>query len=40
MNKRKIIQDNLLGQLIREIKIQTFLDHPNIIKCYGFFSDK
>ena len=27
-------------QFIREMKIQTFLDHPNIIKNYGFFSDE
>ena len=25
-------------QFIREMKIQTFLDHPNIIKNSGFFS--
>ena len=27
-------------QLIREIKIQTFLNHPNIVKLYTFFCDK
>jgi calcium-dependent protein kinase len=27
-------------QLIREIKIHSMLDHPNILKCYGVFSDK
>jgi aurora kinase len=40
MDKRKIIQDNLLVQFIRELKIQTFLDHPNIIKTYAFFADE
>jgi serine/threonine protein kinase len=40
MNKQKIIQDNLLGQFIRELKIQSFLEHPNIIRCYGYFSDQ
>jgi hypothetical protein len=40
MNKRKIVQDNLLVQFIRELKIQTFLDHPNIIKTHGFFADE
>lgn len=40
MEKKKIIQDNLLVQFIRELKIQTFLDHPNIIKTYGFFADE
>jgi serine/threonine protein kinase len=39
MNKKKIIEDNLLTQFIRELKIQTFLEHPNIIRCYGSFSD-
>jgi serine/threonine protein kinase len=29
-----------LIQFIRELKIQTFLDHPNIIHNYGFFSDE
>lgn len=27
-------------QFIRELKIQSFLDHPNIIKNYGYFSDE
>jgi serine/threonine protein kinase len=26
-------------QLFREIKIQMFLDHPNIIKLYHFYVD-
>jgi len=26
-------------QLVREIKIQSYLNHPNIVKLYGFFSD-
>lgn len=25
--------------MIREIKIQTFLNHPNIVKLYTFFCD-
>jgi len=39
MNKKKIIEQNFLVQFTRELKIQMFLDHPNIIKNYGFFSD-
>lgn len=39
MDKKKIVQDNLLTQFIRELKIQSFLDHPNITKTYGYFSD-
>jgi len=29
----------MLDQFIQEIKIQMFLDHPNIVKLYGFFDD-
>jgi len=39
LNKKKIMSDGLLTQFIRELKIQTFLDHPNIIKTFAFFSD-
>jgi serine/threonine protein kinase len=27
-------------QFIRELKIQKFLEHPNIIKIYGLFCDE
>jgi aurora kinase len=40
VDKKKIIKDNLLVQFIRELKIQSFLDHPNIIKTYGYFVDE
>ena len=39
IEKAKIVRENLLEQFIRELKIQTFLDHPNIISLYGFFQD-
>lgn len=29
-----------IGQLIREIKIQSYLDHPNIVQLYSFFADE
>lgn len=35
-----IKEENILNQLTRELKIQMFLDHPNIIKLYSFFHDK
>ena len=27
-------------QFVRELKIQSFLEHPNIIKTYGYFADE
>jgi serine/threonine protein kinase len=40
IQKKKILAENFLEQFIREIKIQLYLDHPNIIKIYGLFSDE
>jgi serine/threonine protein kinase len=40
VEKKRIIQENFLTQFIREIKIQAYLDHPNIAKIYGFFHDE
>jgi len=34
------VDNKLIIQLIREIKIQSFLNHPNIVKMYTFFADK
>jgi len=39
VEKKRIIKDNFLVQFIRELKIQSFLDHPNIVKVYGYFHD-
>lgn len=30
----------MINQLIREIKIQMFMNHPNLIKLYSFFGDE
>jgi aurora kinase len=30
---------HMLDQFVQSIKIQMFLDHPNIVKVYGFFDD-
>lgn len=27
------------NQLVQEIKIQTYLRHPNLLKMHGFFCD-
>lgn len=40
MNKSDIISYKLERQFIREIEIQTTLNHPNIAKLYGYFHDK
>ena len=34
------MDQRLIVQLIREIKIQSFLSHPNIVKLYTFFADE
>lgn len=33
------IDKKLIVQLVREIKIQSFLNHPNIVKLFSFFCD-
>jgi serine/threonine protein kinase len=39
MSKREITQSSMMEQLVRELKIQMFVNHPNVIKVYGFFDD-
>jgi aurora kinase, other len=34
------VGSNLVIQLVREIKIQSFLNHPNVVKMYNFFADE
>ncbi len=26
-------------QIVQEIKLQMFMNHPNVLKLYGFFND-
>ena len=40
VNKGFVLRENLLGQFIRELKIQAYLDHPGVVKLYGFFHDE
>ena len=35
MEKKMIYEHETTGQFIREVRIQMFLSHPNIIKIYG-----
>jgi serine/threonine protein kinase len=37
--KRQLCKSGVLKQLQREIEIQSHLNHPNILKMYGFFYD-
>ena len=32
-------EEEITEQFTRELKIQMFLNHPNIIKMFGFFDD-
>ena len=40
LNKKEIKRLNAEKLVVREIKIHSFLDHPNIIKLFGVFHDK
>lgn len=39
MEKNRILRDNFLLQFVQKLKIQSFLDHLNIIRVYGCFCD-
>lgn len=40
VNKDVIRQENLVDQVVKEIKIQSFLSHSHIIKLYSVFDDR
>ena len=40
IKKSAIIQNDMMEQFIMEIKLQLFLNHPNILKLYGVFDDE
>ena len=40
VSKARIREENIEEPFIREIKIQMYLNHPNIVKLYGFFADE
>jgi serine/threonine protein kinase len=38
--EKKLLKDEeITEQFVRELKIQMFVNHPNIIKMYGYFED-
>ena len=39
VSKQMIREENLEEPFTREVKIQMFLQHPNIVKLYGYFHD-
>lgn len=39
MNKAKIREADMVDQVFWEIKLQTYMNHPNILKLFGFFHD-
>jgi serine/threonine protein kinase len=38
--KNKLIEYNIIEQFIREIKLHNSMNHPNIVRFYGFFEEK
>lgn len=36
---RSTMNDTAMQQLVREVKIQSYLNHPHIVKLYNFFVD-
>lgn len=40
MNKTKVKDSGMQDQVVSEIKLQTYMNHPNILKIYGFFHDQ
>jgi len=40
MERRIIERQKMWKQILNEIKIQTYLNHPNIVRLFGFFEEK
>ena len=40
VKKKHLIEEGIVDQFIREVKIQMFLNHPNILKLYGLMHDQ
>lgn len=40
INKKELKESEMQAQLVQEIKIQMYSNHPNILKMYGFFHDE
>lgn len=40
INKQELKESDMMGQLIFEIKIQSFINHPNTLRMFGYFHDE
>ena len=40
IKKQTIIKNKMQDQLLMEIKMQFYMNHPNILKLYCVFNDK
>ena len=40
IKKKAILENDILNQFIMEIKLQFYLNHPNILKLFGVFDDE
>lgn len=40
LSKSALKEEDIVEQFIRELKIQLYLNHPNIMKMYGYFHDE
>lgn len=38
--KKTLIEMKMVNQFVAEIRLHSTLDHPNIVKFYGFFEEK
>lgn len=36
---RSLMDESRVHKIVKEVEIQSFLDHPNIVKLYNFFVD-
>ena len=39
ISKDLILEEGIIGQVIREVKIQFFINQSNVVKLYGVFDD-
>jgi aurora kinase, other len=40
VHKQVLVQYNMVDRFIEEIKLHKSLNHPNIVKFYGFFEEQ